>query len=68
MITKLELFDYLRSHTRPSCIVSAPNAGHYVVRCASCVVTVPDDPSLSTTTANEIERRLEPCLGRNWMP
>lgn len=68
MITKNNLLDYLQGRVRPSCVMSPPKQGHFSVTCGGCTVIVPDDDELTTTTANEIERRLEPCLGRNWMP
>lgn len=68
MKAKDDVLDYLRNRTRPSCSVPGAVNGHIKVTCGSCVVTIPDDDVLTTTTANEVERRLEPCLGRNWMP
>lgn len=63
-----EVLDYLRNRTQPSCVISPEVSGHVLVRCGQCAVTVPADQGLTTTTLNEIERRLEPCLGQNWMP
>jgi len=69
VVTRKELLDYLRSKSRPvSCSVPPPKNGHVLVTCGSCSVTIPMDDDLTVTTINEIERRLEPCLGRNWMP
>jgi hypothetical protein len=64
-----EVLDYLRNRMRsPQCSVSGPLSGHFGVTCGTCSVTIPDDDVLTTTTANEIERKLEPCLGPHWMP
>ena len=68
MITRDELLDYLRNRALPTCNVPAPVGGHILVSCGKCLVTIPDDAQLTTTTANEVERKLEPCLGKNWMP
>lgn len=66
LIRRNELLDYFRNKT--GCRVLPPANGHFLVYCGACSVVIPDDEQLTTTTANEIERRLEPCLGRNWMP
>jgi hypothetical protein len=70
MLPPRELIDYLRNKRRPvMCTASLPQAGHVLVTCGACKVTIPvEDDYLTTTTANEIERALEPCLGPRWLP
>ncbi len=70
MLTPRILIDYLRNKRRPvMCEASSPLEGHVLVTCGDCRVTIPvEDGYLTTTTANEIERALEPCLGNGWLP
>ena len=69
MITRNELLNYLRNRSRPvSCSISPVRSGHVLVSCGACSVTIPMDEPLTLTTINQIERRLVPCLGDNWMP
>ena len=63
-----DVLDYLRNRSSPRCMVTRPVSGHVRVTCGTCDVLIPNDPDLTTTTANAIERKLEPCLGANWMP
>jgi hypothetical protein len=69
VVTLNELLDYLRNKRVPvSCDVPAAQNGHVLVQCGTCLVMIPVDDPLTVTTANAIERRLEPCLGPHWMP
>jgi len=62
-----ELLDYFRYHRSPPCSLSPIKAGHVKVTCGQCQVIIFVEEDMTTTSANDIERLLEPCLGPNWM-
>jgi hypothetical protein len=69
VISTNELLDYLRNIRKPvQCHVSPVRQGHVLVSCGRCAVIIPVDGALTVTTLNQIDQRLEACLGLNWVP
>lgn len=51
------------------CEVVRQRGSHVRVRCGQCMTTVPvhSGESLPVGTLRQIERDLEPCLGKGWL-
>ncbi len=61
-----DLIDYLSQE--PKCRVIARHSGHAHIQCGECEVVIPVMEPLTTVTLNQIEYRLERCLGFGWCP
>jgi len=51
------------------CIEVRQKGSHIRVRCGKCFTTVPNHPSedIGIGLLKQIEKDLEPCLGRGWL-